>query len=68
MVIGRLAASRATAHWDAQRCCGCRIPGGAQGQVGWGLGQPELVGGSPDHGRQLELNDLSGPFQFKLIL
>ena len=26
--------------------CGCPIPGGAQGQVGWGPGQPELVGGS----------------------
>ena len=25
----------------------CPIPGGAQGQVGWGPGQPELVGGSP---------------------
>jgi len=24
----------------------CPIPGGAQGQVGWGSGQPELVGGS----------------------
>ena len=48
--------------------CGCPIPGDIQGQVGWGLGQPELVGGSPDHGRQLELDDLSGPFQFKLIL
>ena len=28
----------------------CPIPGGAQGQVGWGPGQPELVGGSPAHG------------------
>ena len=28
----------------------CPIPGGAQGQVGWGPGQPELVGGSPVHG------------------
>ena len=32
------------------RGCLC-IPGGAQGQVGWGPGQPELVGGSPTHGR-----------------
>ena len=24
--------------------CGCPIPGGAQGWVGWGPGQPELVG------------------------
>ena len=29
----------------------CPIPGGAQGQVGWGPGQPELVGGSPLHSR-----------------
>jgi len=28
----------------------CPIPGGAQGQAGWGPGQPELVGGSPAHG------------------
>ena len=26
-----------------------------QGQVGWGPGQPELVGGSPDLSRMLEL-------------
>jgi len=24
--------------------CGCPIPAGAQGRVGWGHGQPELVG------------------------
>ena len=29
----------------------CPNPGGTQGQVGWGPGQPELVGGSPAHGR-----------------
>ena len=29
----------------------CPIPGDAQGQVGWGPGQPELVWGSPAHGR-----------------
>jgi len=29
----------------------CPISGGTQGQVGWGSGQPELVGGSPVHGR-----------------
>jgi len=27
----------------AQRDCGCAIPGGAQGQVGWDPGQPGLV-------------------------
>ena len=36
----------------------CTIPGGAQGQVGLGPEQPELVGGSPAHGRGLELSDL----------
>jgi len=39
----------------AQRSCGCPIPGGAQGQLGWGPGQPEPVGGNPAHGRGLEL-------------
>lgn len=34
-----------------QRGCGCPIPGGIQGQVGWGPGQPELVGGNPAHDR-----------------
>jgi len=27
----------------AQRSCGCLVPGGVQGQVGWGPGQPALV-------------------------
>jgi len=27
----------------AQRGCGCPMPGGVQGQVGWGPGQPDLV-------------------------
>jgi len=27
----------------AQRGCGCSIPGGVQGQVGWSPGQPGLV-------------------------
>ena len=27
----------------AQRSCGCPIPGGVQGQVGWGTRQPGLV-------------------------
>jgi len=29
-----------------------------EGQVGWGHGQPELVGGSRAHGSGLELDDL----------
>ena len=35
----------------AQRGCGCPIPGGVQGQVGWGPGQhgpvPDLEVGGP---------------------
>jgi len=27
----------------AQRGCGCPIPGGVKGQLGWGSGQPGLV-------------------------
>ena len=29
----------------AQRGCRCPIPGGVQGQVGWGPGQPSLANG-----------------------
>jgi len=29
----------------AQRSCGCPIPGGVQGQIGWASGQSDLVGG-----------------------
>jgi len=35
----------------AQRSCGRPIPGGVQGQAGWGFGQPGLVGGVPAPGR-----------------
>ena len=39
----------------AQRGCGCPIPGGVQGQVGWGPGQPspvlDLEVGGPACGR-----------------
>jgi len=41
----------------AQRSCGCSVPR-VQGQVGWGPGQPELLGGNPDCGRELELSGL----------
>ena len=46
-----------------QRSCGCPIPGGIQGQVGWGPGQHHLVGGNPAHSRGLEQVDLKHPFQ-----
>jgi len=40
-------AQRLLGHGNtAQKVCGCPIPGGARGQVEWGHGQPELVGGS----------------------
>jgi len=46
----------------AQRGCGCPNPGGVQGQVGLGPGQPGLVleieVGGPTCSRGLELDDL----------
>jgi len=41
-----------------QRSYGCPIPGDIQGQVGWGLEQPDLVVGSSAHDRELELDGL----------
>ena len=44
-----------------KRDCGCPIPGGVQGQVGWGPGQsdlvPDLVVGNPVCSRGLEPDD-----------
>ena len=34
-----------------QRSGGCPICGDIQGQVEWGLGEPDLVFGNPAHGR-----------------
>ena len=45
--------------------CRCPIPGGIQGQAGWGFEQPGLEGGVPAYSRGLELDDLKGPFQPK---
>ena len=42
----------------SQRSCRCPIPGGAQGQDGWGPGQPELVGGNQPVAGGLEPDDL----------
>ena len=47
----------------AQGGCGCPIPGGIQGQVGCGSGQPGLVVGDPAHSRGLKLDDHRGSFQ-----
>ena len=53
----------------AWRICVCPIPGGVQGQDGWGCGQPDLVPdlvvGNPASGGGLELDDLGGLFQIK---
>jgi len=45
----------------AQKGCGCPIPGGVQGQVGWGPGQPGLVNG--------EVGDLAwlGGWRFMIL-
>lgn len=32
---------------DAQRDCGCPVPGSVQGEVGWGFEQPDLAEGVP---------------------
>ena len=37
-----------------QRDCGCPIPGGIQGQAGWGFGPPGLVTGDPAPSRGIE--------------
>ena len=45
----------------AQRGCGCPVPGGVQGQVGWGPAQSDLIldlaAGSLACGTGLELDD-----------
>ena len=47
----------------AWRSCGCPIPGGIQGQVGWGPGKPELVADNPARDRRSEAGGREGPFQ-----
>ena len=52
--------------WGAGKGCPerlwCPIPGDAQGQIGWGPAQSELVGGSPAHGRVWGWVGFEGPF------
>ena len=43
-----------TLEWVAQGGCGCPIPGGIQGQAGYGSGQPGLVVGVPAQSRRVE--------------
>ena len=52
MSLGRNSLGRAVRSWHSfPEKLWCPIPGGTQSQVGWGPGQPELVGGSTGHGR-----------------
>ena len=55
----------------AQESCGCPVPAGIQGQVGWGPEQlglvPDLEVGGPVCVEGLELDDPWGPFQPKPI-
>ena len=44
-VRGKFFTRRVVLEQTAQRGCSCPIPGGVQGQVGWGHGQPGLVNG-----------------------
>ena len=48
---------------NANKACGCPIPGGIQGQAGCGSGQPGLVVCDPAHSRGLELDEHCGPLQ-----
>ena len=52
----------------AWRTCGCPISGGAQIQVGWGPGQPELVGGSPADGSEIGTGELLRSLPTQAIL
>jgi len=40
----------------AQIGCGYLISRGIHGRIDWDLGQPDLAGGNPSHGRKLELD------------
>jgi len=48
--VGRVSSSSEELEQAAQRGCGCPVPGGVQGQVGWSSGQPGLVPDLEDGG------------------
>lgn len=53
--------------WSGPTCCACPILRGIRDWIGWGPGQPELVGDNPAH-RGLEPDELWGAFQPKPFL
>ena len=58
--------SSETLEQVVQGGCGCPLPRSFQGQAGWGIEQPGLVGGVPAYSRgELELDELKSPFQPK---
>ena len=52
-------------HVLKDRPYGCPTLVGVEGRVGWGPGQPDLVGGNQPMRGGMEINDLGGPFQLK---
>ena len=55
----KLFTQRAVRHWHRLPSeDGCPISGVIQGRAGWGLGQPDPMGGNPALSRVLELYDL----------
>jgi len=49
---------RVMRHWNRLPKELCLIPGNVQGQIGWGFGQPSLVGGVPACRRGIGLDHL----------
>lgn len=61
---------KAVLHWTGdlwESIGGFPIPEGVQGQAWWDPGQPDVVIGELAHSWGLEVNDLHGPFQPKLL-
>lgn len=55
-MIGRNSLLRVV--WHRKRLPMDAVDDPSSGQVVWGLGQTDLVGGNPAHGRGMELDDL----------
>ena len=65
ITLSRCAWHHSSLEQVVQRGCECTLSAGIQGQAGWVLEQPGLLGGIPVYSRGLELDDLKGPFQPK---